>query len=252
MTATRRPWLSTLLVVLIAAMVWSMVALGFWQLDRLRQRRALNERIAALLTAAPVDLNQTPLPDLPEYQPVRLRGTYDFGQEIVLRNRAHQGSPGLRVLTPLRLTSTDAAVLVDRGWIPYEQAAPADRAVYQRPEGEVVVDGIVRPQQKRAYAFLPADPPLSAELPRVDAWFRVDVDQIQDQVPYTLLPYFVEAAEGANPQRLPISGYEIDLTEGSHLGYAIQWFAFAAILLGGSLALWWQRRGKGLKQNGLP
>ena len=252
MPATRRPWLSMLLVVLIAAMVWVMVSLGFWQLDRLRQRRALNERITAQLAVAPVDLNQTALPDLPEYQPVRLRGTYDFDQEIVLRNRAHQGSPGVRVLTPLRLAGTDVAVLVDRGWIPYEQAAPADRVAYQWPEGEVAVEGIVRPQQKREYAFLPADPPLSAEQPRVDAWFRIDVDQIQDQVPYTLLPYSVEAAEGAEPQRLPIGGYEIDLTEGPHLGYVIQWFAFAAILLGGSLALWWQRRGRRLKQNGLP
>lgn len=242
MTPPRRPWLSGLLVVGIAALLWVLLALGFWQLDRLQQRRALNDRIVAQLAQAPLDLNQTPLPDLPEYQRVRLRGTYDFAQEIVLRNRSHLGAPGVRVLTPLRLSGAGVAVLVDRGWLPYEQAAPAERAAYQWPMGEVTVEGIVRPQQQRAYGFLPADPPLSAAQPRVDAWFRVDVDQIQAQVPYALLPYYVEAEAGADPRRLPLSGYAVDLTEGPHLGYAIQWFAFAAILLGGSLALWWQRR----------
>ena len=241
MTASRITWRGWLLAALIAAATLIMLGLGVWQLDRLGQRRAENDVIRARLEAPPVDLTQAPAADLPEYQRVRLHGTYDFSQEIVLRNRAHLGSPGVRVLTPVRLSSTDAAVLVDRGWIPFTQAAPADRAPYQQPEGEVAVEGIVRPAQEREAAFLPADPTLSPELPRLDAWFRVDVGQIQDQVPYALLPYYVEADAGSDPQALPIGGYEVDLTDGPHLGYAVQWFAFALILVVGSLAVWRQQ-----------
>ena len=218
-----------------------MIGLGFWQLDRLAQRRAQNALITARMAAAPLDLNQSPAADLPEYQRVLLRGTYAYDQEIILRNRAHLESPGVHVLTPLRLAGSDQAVLVDRGWIPYTAAAPADRAAYQLPAGEVTLEGLVRPPQQREFAFLPGDPTLSPQLPRVDAWFRVDLAQIQDQVPYPLLPYYVEAAAGPDPTRLPIGGSEIDLTDGPHLGYAIQWFAFAAILIIGSLALRRQR-----------
>jgi surfeit locus 1 family protein len=240
---TQRPfsWRGWLLAALIGAMTLTMVGLGFWQLDRMRQRQAQNDHITTRLSAAPIDLNEAPASNLPEYQPVRLRGTYDFSQEIVLRNRARQGSPGVHVLTPLRLAGSEQAVLVDRGWIPYDQAEPADRAEYQWPAGEITIEGIVRPPQTRESAFLPADPTLSPDLPRVDAWFRVDLAQIQDQVPYPLRPYYVEAGPGADPQRLPLAGYEVDLSPGPHLGYAIQWFAFAAILAVGSLVVARQR-----------
>lgn len=218
-----------------------MVGLGFWQLDRLGQRRAQNALIAARLAAAPVDLNQAPAADLPEYQPVRLRGAYDFAQEVVLRNRAHLDSPGVHVLTPLRLAGREEAVLVDRGWIPYTEAALEDRRVFQLPVGEVVLTGLVRPPQQREFAFLPADPTLSPAQPRLDAWFRVDLAQLQDQVPYPLLPFYVEADAGPDPSQLPVSSPVVALDEGPHLGYAIQWFAFAVILVVGSFALRRQR-----------
>ena len=245
MTKTRSAWGGWVLGALIVVLALGLVALGFWQLSRLAQRRAQNAVITARLAAPPVDLNPAPPAGLPEYQPVRLRGTYDFSHEVVLRNRAHLDAPGVHVLTPLRLTGSDQAVLVDRGWIPYQQAAPEDRSAYQWPAGEVSLDGLVRPAQQRESGFLPVDQPLSAERPRLDAWFRVDLPRIQAQVPYPLLPYFVEAAAGADPQRLPISGGELDLSNGPHLGYALQWFAFAVILVVGSLALWRQQRGQG-------
>ena len=237
-------WRGWLVAALVGAMALTMVGLGLWQLDRLAQRRAENAVVAERLAAPPVDLNAAAPADLPEYQPVRLRGAFDFSEEIVLRNRAHLDSPGVHVLTPLRLAGSEVAVLVDRGWIPYTEAEPALRAAYQQPTGEVTLEGIVRPSQTREFAFLPADPTLSPAQPRVDAWFRVNLPQIQEQVPYRLLPYYVEAGPGANPQRLPISGYALDQSEGPHLGYAIQWFAFATILVIGSLALWRQRAGR--------
>jgi surfeit locus 1 family protein len=238
---TWRGWLLAALIALVAA---GLVGLGVWQLDRLGQRRAQNALVRSRLAAPPVDLNQTPAGGLPEYQPVRLRGTYDFSQEIVLRNRAHLEAPGVHVLTPLRLSGTGQAVLVDRGWIPYTSAAVEDRRAYQQPEGEVALEGIVRPSQKREFSFLPADPTLSPDQPRLDAWFRVDLDQLQAQVPYPLLPFYVELVPGPDPTRLPISGYEVDLSEGPHLSYAIQWFAFALILVAGSVAVARQRRAR--------
>jgi len=61
--------------------------------------------------------------------------------------------------------------------------------------------------------------------------YRVDVAQLQPQMPYKLLPFYVLAepvADNANlPYRLPP---EIDLSEGPHLSYALQWFLFTLIL----------------------
>jgi len=219
-----------------------MIGLGIWQLQRLRDRRAANAEIRALMARPPVSLSGSSGP-LPEYTPVQASGVYDFANEIVLRNRAHDEQPGVQLLTPLRLAGTDRAVLVDRGWIPYTQADPAARAGYDTPAGPVSVAGLARASQVRTFLLLPADPTASPAAPRLDQWFWINIPQIQGQVPYPLLPFYLEEAPRANSSALPISAYDdIDLSDGPHLSYAIQWFSFTTILIVGSLVLWRQRR----------
>jgi surfeit locus 1 family protein len=237
-------WLRVLLLIAIPVIALGMVALGFWQLSRLEQRRLVNAEIRARLDEPPLDLNETPLPsDLEglEYRPAAARGTFDFENEIVWRNQEHAGAPGVHVITPLRLTGVDEAVLVDRGWIPYTEAEPAARRAYQSPEGELSMSGLLRLPARRTADFLPADPTLSPALPRLDSWFWLDIGQIQAQVPYALLPVIVAQTPGSEAPQLPIPSAELDLSEGPHLVYAVQWFAFAAIALVGPL-LYWRRR----------
>jgi surfeit locus 1 family protein len=244
----RRLWMT--LLVLVGALVLG--RLGIWQLDRLAQRRAINSSLnarlaqpAALLDGAAID------PAALEYRRVEARGIYDAAQEIVLRNRELNGVPGVHILTPLRISGSSAAVLVDRGWIPREQSDPAARSAFAAPAGEVLVAGIARRSQEDLGG--PQDPPLGPERPRLDAWFRVDIAGIQQQAGYALLPIFIEqqpepapagnsSGDPALPRRTPIA----DLGEGPHLGYAAQWFGFAIILLVGYVVFAYQqvRRGK--------
>jgi len=242
MTVHKRPWLGPLLLVLVAVGALVMIGLGLWQLQRLGDRRAANAQIRARMAQPPADLAQQS-GGLPEYTPVLAKGVYDFSNEIVLRNRAHDQEPGVHVLTPLRLAGSDQAVLVDRGWIPYTEADPAARALYDRPGTLVTITGLARPSQVRTFFLLPADPTASPDAPRLDSWFWINLPQIQGQVPYPLLPFFLEAAPQADQSILPVSGYDdIDLSDGPHLSYAIQWFSFTAILIAGSLVLWRQAR----------
>ena len=244
----RGKWLWTTVFVVLGAALF--VRLGFWQLARLDQRRASNAHLVARLSQPPVALlGQSIDPADLDLRRVIVRGSYDSGQEIVLRNRALNGTPGVHVITPLRISGTDAAVLIDRGWIPYEQAAPADRVAFSAPVGEVEIHGLAHISQQRLGRFSPVDPPLTADRPRLDEWFRVDIPRIQQQVSYTLLPIYVE--EGVPDltgnvslmpsTSLPRPDIEIDLSEGPHLSYAIQWFSFAVILLAGYIALYLKR-----------
>ncbi len=64
------------------------------------------------------------------------------------------------------------------------------------------------------------------EDPKTD-WYRVDIAAIQPQMPYKLLPIYVLQAPDEK-QVLPFRReQEIDLSEGPHLGYAMQWFTFS-------------------------
>ncbi len=109
--------------------------------------------------------------------------------------------PGVHVIVPLRIAGSDAAVLVDRGWIPYEMSNPEQRKVFQDATGAVEVHGILRRSQPRRSSLSPADPPLGPERPRLDAWYRVEVPRIQEQVPYRLLPVFLEEETGGRRTR---------------------------------------------------
>src|SRR5688500_12678708 len=103
------------------------VRLGFWQLDRLRERKAFNAPIESRINQPPVDLRELPRdPAVARYRRVRLSGEYDYARELVLVLRSRQGSPGVNLLTPLRVPGSDTAVLVNRGWIYAPDGMTAD------------------------------------------------------------------------------------------------------------------------------
>jgi surfeit locus 1 family protein len=79
------------------------------------------------------------------------------------------------------------------------------------------------------------DPTLTPGQQRLDAWNAVNLTRIQQQIDDPLLPVYVQllpAAADAEPAAGPPypNGELPEISEGSHMGYAMQWFAFAAVL----------------------
>ncbi len=219
---SRRWWLPTLLVV---AGVYVLVQLGLWQLDRLDQRREFNQFVASRWDQEPYDLAENALPaDLStlEYRRVQLNGELDYANQIVLKNQIRNDAPGVSLVTPLRLED-GRAVLVERGWVPLSDATPDQWAQYAEPDNALIV-GMIQESQ-----LLPgAQPP---DEPQIE-WFRIDVEAIQQQIPYELLPVFVTQLPepGRSINTLPYREVPFNLSEGNHFSYALQWFMFAAIL----------------------
>ena len=101
------------------------VRLGFWQLDRLEQRRARNTLLASRLGAAPAPWSDT---TAIRYRRVTLSGVADYDREIVLVGRSRGGSPGVNLVTPVRRRGSDTAVLVNRGWVYSPDGTRVDHA----------------------------------------------------------------------------------------------------------------------------
>ncbi|MEJ2351405.1 MAG: SURF1 family protein [Anaerolineales bacterium] len=226
----RRWWKITLLVILAMGV---MVRLGIWQLDRLAQRRAFNARVQAQMEASTLHLQGAALTeDLPsmEYRQVQVTGEYDFAHQVALRNQAWQGQFGVHLVTPLEISGTQTAVLVDRGWIPYDDFQNGDWSKYDEP-GLFDVTGVIRLSQTRPTIGRQADPtPAPGEGP-LKAWNMANIAGITAQIPYSALPVYVQQAPDPAWTQMPYRTQpEIDLTEGPHLGYALQWFSFALIL----------------------
>jgi cytochrome oxidase assembly protein ShyY1 len=190
--ALRGRWLvGTILVLVIAALC---VRLGFWQLERLDQRKARNALVEARATE-----DGGPLPADPEdalYRRVTVTGVYEPAREEIDGGRALGGRPGEHVITPL-LLDDGRELLVNRGWLP-NSGAPSDEAPAEAapPEETVEVTGVV----------LPGDP---------DPVIRL------------------ERQEPPQPGDVPraLGGDAVETDEGPHLSYAVQWFLFASVAL---------------------
>ena len=224
---SRRWWFATLLV-LIGTLV--LIRLGVWQLDRLETRRAFNTQVESSRTLPMLDLNQEQPQNIieMEWRAVRVSGQYDFENQIALRNKYHGDEYGYHLLTPLLFSGT--VVLVDRGWVPADgNSAPEDWRKYDEG-GEIKVTGQIRlGQGKPAYGGVEDALPVDGSTLAI--WNNADVARIASQLPYAALPVYIQLDAIENDSTPPIPYQpELELTEGPHFGYALQWFTFAAIL----------------------
>ena len=179
------------------------VRLGFWQLDRLAQRRARNAVLAARLALPPLQVVRGTSADSARQRRLIARGVYDFAGELIGPGRSFDGTPGVALVTPLRLED-GSAVFVDRGWVPSPDAAHVDQTLYREPDTATVAGlGIMPPSPKGRY-----------------------------DVPFILQQTGPDPARGL-PRRWPPP----TLDDGPHLSYAIQWFSFAVIIVVGTAAL---------------
>jgi surfeit locus 1 family protein len=226
-----RRWLPSTLAVLAGMIV--LVRLGVWQLDRLELRQERNALLVQQLSAAPLDLNAGSLPaDLSRVTNHRAmaRGEFDFAHQVALTLQNWEGQPGVHLLAPLLLEGRQEAVLVDRGWIPFEESAPEEWSRFDEP-GPQTVTGYLQPSEPP-----PRPARDAAAAGPLREWYRVDVEAIQGQMPYPLLPvYLLQTPLEDDQARAGLSlpyrvRPEVDLSEGRHLGYAVQFFLFALIL----------------------
>lgn len=232
-----RRWLFTTILVLAAAAV--MIRLGIWQLDRLEWRRDFNARVIeqANLPPMPLGADDTNL-DLysMEYRQVQVTGEYLANDAVALRNQVwvtvYGNQLGYKLLMPLRIEGSDTAILVDRGWIPAEQ--PLDLAQYAEP-GPVTITGQLRRAEIDVQLAFNADPTLQPGQERLELWNYLDLPRLAQQMQTPLLTsgYVQIVPQGEQTQPPFANPPELDLSEGSHFGYAVQWFTFATILLAG-------------------
>ena len=221
-----------ILIVLLFLAAALCLRLGYWQVGRLRDRRAENRAAAEARVQPPVRLPGQPAPTVLANRRVEAVGRYDHDQEIVLRGASLHGLPGVTVVTPLRLAGRDSALLVMRGFVPSPDAATVELDSLAEP-GERRVAGV-------ALAIGAADPKLLERKGRV-TWGRLDTAWVRERLPYPVFPVVVRQSPDPALPGLPRRLEPPALDDGPHLSYAIQWFLFAGMAVafaGVVLARW--------------
>jgi surfeit locus 1 family protein len=233
----QRDWI---LIVLLLVSSLVCVRLGFWQLARMQQRIDHNLSIEDQLNAPKRAFS----PDENDYQRVTLEGTFLQNHEIVLRNRALDEVAGFHLVTPLRLEDS-RVILVDRGWIPYEEGSNFALDAYQILEG-VTIEGVLLPGQAQPRWDFLADPIPEPGDPPLKTWRVIDIEGLQSQMPFAIHYQYVVLTHIESAREVqPVPDFQLDLSNGPHLSYAIQWFSFAGIaIIGGGVMLRRARRKK--------
>ncbi|WP_243707460.1 SURF1 family protein [Micromonospora sp. KC606] len=231
-------WLGILALTLVAAAV--MALLGDWQLDRYRERTAVNERIDAGSRGAAAPLrDRVPAPtggagtagpapaEEDQWSRVTVTGRYDPTNVVLVRGRTVDRTVGFEVIVPL-LLADGSAVLVDQGWIPPAPGGGAMTAprVPAVPAGEVTVIGRVHPTETGGSGVERRDGRLETR--------RVTVGKLAAQLPYPVHGAYLLSDE-QNPapdptfKAVPIG----HANNWQNLGYVVQWWIFAGMTLVG-------------------
>ena len=216
-------WSLTLLLVLLMTLF---IGLGLWQMDRAAGKRVLAEelRARAELPAAPVGGMVT------DTEPLRFRkliaeGVYESDGQILLEGRRYSGHNGFHVVTPLHIAGSDLRVLVNRGWISADSAGLPGQAPI--PDGPVTAMGETHVPEPPAIVLHGGPEAAAAWGTR---WPYLTMDLYREAFDFPVQPMVILLDPGADggfvrswPRELP--------KEGMHIGYALQWFAFAVIAL---------------------
>ena len=218
--------------VLFLAGVIAFVNFGFWQMRRLEERRDYNAVIEERARSAAEDLASLRLrfgdgPEDLEYRIAGAAGTYRPEEEVMLLARSFKGRSGMHVLTPL-LLADGSALLVDRGWVDLDTPGPPTAGPEAAPPGPVTVTGILRRSED------PSTPgPRDSESGDLAEIGRVDLERLQQQLPWPLAPVYLELQSQVPAQAgsVPEMREPPEISDGPHLSYAVQWFTFAGIAL---------------------
>jgi cytochrome oxidase assembly protein ShyY1 len=222
----RPKWLLFHLGILLLVVV--MINLALWQLRRMDERKEFNAEVDARQSELPrpvedlVPAGADVDPDDLQWFNVSATGTYLSEEQVLVVNVSQDGVAGVDPVVPLQLAD-GRLLLVNRGFVPNNVAVPPP------PEGVVRIDaGRLRPSQKRGTGSL--SDPAEGELTEVH---RVDIKRLQQQLDAPVLPMYVDllrSTPGEPAELVPVAAP--DLSEGPHLGYAVQWciFSLAAVI----------------------
>lgn len=204
-----------------------LLALGFWQLDRLAWKEAKLAEIAARMSEPATAIPARPDPEADNWRRVRVRVEISGPEVHVLTSRKFVG-PGFRVIVPGTLED-DRRVLVDLGFVPEAQKDAA------RPGGSFLVDGNLLWPDEVDKTFTP-EPDLARNI-----WFARDLPALAEHLgtePVLIVARKVEPEVPGLPEPMPVTTN----IPNDHLEYAITWFSLAAVWLAMTGYLIWRIR----------
>lgn len=208
------------------------LSLGRWQLNRADEKRSFERQYQVVRLEPPVLLTgrEADLARL-RFRKLVAQGEFAGKEQIFIDNQVQNARPGYNVLTPLKLEGDSHYVLVNRGWIERGPQYPSPPQVPAR-NGRQTVAGYGALPPKR---FLE----LSTTTVQGSVWQNFTFERYRLATGLDVLPIILVQTM-ANGNGLTPVVTQPDFGVARHEGYAFQWLALSATIIG--LYVYWSTR----------
>lgn len=210
------------------ALIPLFIHLGQWQYSKAMMKQDLQHQYQVNAQQQDADLpNDFSDTQTLRYKNVLVRGEYLTQYQILLDNQVEGEVAGYHVITPLKLSSRNQVVLIDRGWIP-ALANHSDLPNVETPADE---------QEVRGQIWVPSQKFFSLQTVTLKGdewqtlWQNMDMKSYAKVVPFTVVPVVLRMSPN-NAGGFVRNWVRPDDRIQTHLSYAYQWFGFAIATLG--------------------
>ncbi len=223
----RPRWLPTLAAALLVPLF---IAAGQWQWDKAAAKAARQQQLETRVSEPAVQIpTEAANAQALQYRKIVARGYYEPRHQILIDNRTYRQQAGFHVVTPLRVEGSEIRLLVNRGWIP-ALAEHSREPEIVTPAGIVEVSGIAVVPASRFFSLQPETNGEHGSWQRV--WQNLDLARYGERVSFPVQPVVMQLDPDSAAGGFVRDWVRPDDRRLTNLGYAFQWWGFAATTVG--------------------
>ncbi|MDA9060192.1 SURF1 family protein [Candidatus Thioglobus sp.] len=209
--------------ILISATFAFLVSLGFWQLERADDKRSIEASIKQANTGSVELIKKEEGLQSKEYYEVRLQGKYLSDKQFIYDNQIVDQVSGYYVLTPYALEGQSKAILINRGFIPWNGRRDKLADIVIGQETREIKVQISKPIKRMELKLSEVGIQFPVLIQSIDLQDMADRAKVDFSSVIGLLD--ASASNGFIRKWEPYTG-SIE----KHIGYAVQWFLMALVL----------------------
>lgn len=203
--------------------------LGFWQLERAKEKRHRIAQLAKGSETILTDLDRISAQQINQFQSVQLDLVLESQVVLLLDNKIDKKRPGYHVLNVAREASSGKRMLVNRGWV-FAGGNRDKLPEIKLPDTNWTVNARIYPMVSKAISTAGARIEESfgvLRLPYLDLEIK---DQLERQLGIKLENYLLRLnSDSAGAYKA--NWVWTNMKPEKHLAYALQWFALAFAFL---------------------
>jgi cytochrome oxidase assembly protein ShyY1 len=225
-------WQPNVKIIVFSTLLFPLlIALGFWQLERAEEKRAILKEFNLNQQLPPATFEDLTPGENHQYRSIRMTGKLDGDRRVFLDNRVKYGKPGYEVIEAMTVSEfsfkgKQQLVLVNRGWVP----ASLDRRILPSIDdikGDLKLRGTLYRNLRGGYRLDDGIIKIK-EWPSRIGW--ISTDRAEDLFGNEFFAYQLRL-DRDSPGALDTGWVTVAVQPEKHTGYAVQWFVMAIVLL---------------------